>query len=219
MKSQHNEHAVCVLLKRRMRVSRKHHSEQPAKYLYCTPKREKWQLNMWNNNLCRNDDIPMRWFVSIERFGTIHGTLIYIHFTKRNALFRCVCVFSMKQIAFTCFAFSFSCNTPTYAFTLKWVGASPCPCNITVCKSPNWYLFVISVTAQRQNLPDLSDTSNKPILAQVGEDINIDCVIKNRNNLTVLWKYVNGSVETLLAANHVIVSDDKRLSVITESSM
>lgn len=55
-------------------------------------------------------------------------------------------------------------------------------------------------------------------MVQVGEDINIDCVIKNRNNLTVLWKYVNGSLETLLAANHVIVSDDKRLSVVAESS-
>lgn len=39
-------------------------------------------------------------------------------------------------------------------------------------------------------------------------------MIKNRNNLTVLWKYINGTSESLLAANQVIVSDDKRLSVI-----
>lgn len=78
----------------------------------------------------------------------------------------------------------------------------------------------VAVTlAQRQNLPDLSETSSKPIRVSVGDDINIDCVVKNRNNLTILWKYVNGSVETLLAANQVIVSDDKRLAVIHESCM
>lgn len=43
-------------------------------------------------------------------------------------------------------------------------------------------------------------------------------MVKNRNNLTILWKYVNGTLETLLAANQVIVSDDKRLSVIHDSS-
>ncbi|OTF70234.1 hypothetical protein BLA29_008576, partial [Euroglyphus maynei] len=68
--------------------------------------------------------------------------------------------------------------------------------------------------AQRQNLPDLSETPTSPIRVNVGDDIDIDCVIKNRNNLTVLWKYLNGTSESLLAANQVIVSDDKRLSVI-----
>nr|XP_046912345.1 Ig-like and fibronectin type-III domain-containing protein 1 isoform X1 [Dermatophagoides farinae] len=74
-------------------------------------------------------------------------------------------------------------------------------------------LFTVA-QAQRQNLPDLSDTSTSPIRVNVGDDIDIDCVIKNRNNLTVLWKYINGTSESLLAANQVIVSDDKRLSVI-----
>ena len=79
------------------------------------------------------------------------------------------------------------------------------------------FFFLTGADAQRQNLPDLSETSSKPIRVSVGDDLNIDCLIKNRNNLTILWKYVNGSMELLLAANQVIVSDDKRMSVIHES--
>ncbi len=60
-----------------------------------------------------------------------------------------------------------------------------------------------SADGQRQNLPDLSETSSKPIRVQVGDDINIDCVVKNRNNLTILWKYVNGTQDTLISANMV----------------
>lgn len=76
------------------------------------------------------------------------------------------------------------------------------------------FLFLGTVLSQRQNLPDLASTPSKPIRAVVGDDINIDCVVSNRNNLTLLWKYVNGTSETLLAANEVVVSDDKRLSII-----
>lgn len=70
--------------------------------------------------------------------------------------------------------------------------------------------------AQPQNLPDLSDTPMSPIRVFVGDIIDVDCVIKNRNNLTVLWKYINGTSEVLLAANQVIVTEDKRMRVFHE---
>jgi hypothetical protein len=76
------------------------------------------------------------------------------------------------------------------------------------------YHFLIIVLCEE--LPDLTETSLEEINVIPSDDALIDCIVRNGNNFTILWKFVQDSKSEpkLLSANKVMISDDKRLSVI-----
>ncbi|XP_054159728.1 Ig-like and fibronectin type-III domain-containing protein 2 [Oppia nitens] len=69
--------------------------------------------------------------------------------------------------------------------------------------------------------PDLSDTPQEEIRVFSGDIAFIDCVVRNGSLHTVLWKYYENSKSDakLLSANKVIISDEKRYSVIHNEDM
>ena len=68
-------------------------------------------------------------------------------------------------------------------------------------------------------LPDLSDTPQEEITALTGTQALIDCVVKNGSDGTVIWKFIKDSKAEpkLLTANNVIITEDKRLSIVKSS--
>ena len=63
---------------------------------------------------------------------------------------------------------------------------------------------------------DLSETPQEEIHVIASDSAFIDCVVRNGSSHTVLWKYYENSKSKakLLSANNVIISEDKRYSVI-----
>ncbi|RWS28779.1 Ig-like and fibronectin type-III domain-containing protein C25G4.10, partial [Leptotrombidium deliense] len=67
-------------------------------------------------------------------------------------------------------------------------------------------------------LPNLSETSQEPIVAKINDEVYIDCKVKDLENYTVLWKFVNPSEKLtegeVLTAGNVRVTSDTRFSIL-----
>ncbi|RWS23337.1 Ig-like and fibronectin type-III domain-containing protein C25G4.10, partial [Leptotrombidium deliense] len=67
-------------------------------------------------------------------------------------------------------------------------------------------------------LASVEQTSSEPITVIPGEDTLIECIVKDADNYTVLWKYANSQtdIETAktLTANKIRLTEDDRISVL-----
>ncbi|XP_054711801.1 Ig-like and fibronectin type-III domain-containing protein 1 [Uloborus diversus] len=79
-----------------------------------------------------------------------------------------------------------------------------------------FFCFVTCCTIKVQSAPTLEATPLEPLLAVAGDAVLIDCVVKNLQNYTIIWRrVVPGSNKTeILSAGEVRIIPDNRFSLL-----
>ncbi|GFS33092.1 ig-like and fibronectin type-III domain-containing protein, partial [Nephila pilipes] len=78
------------------------------------------------------------------------------------------------------------------------------------------FLFLVYCTSSTKGAPTLEATPLEPLLAVAGDSVLIDCVVKNLQNYTIIWRrVVPGSNKTeILSAGEVRIIPDPRFSLL-----
>ncbi|GFY65024.1 ig-like and fibronectin type-III domain-containing protein [Trichonephila inaurata madagascariensis] len=78
------------------------------------------------------------------------------------------------------------------------------------------FIFIVYCTSSAKGAPTLEATPLEPLLAVAGDSVLIDCVVKNLQNYTIIWRrVVPGSNKTeILSAGEVRIIPDPRFSLL-----